>query len=114
MAPHRSEKAVIYFQEALTKDPGYAAAYSGLADCYNQMGTVFIGKPPGDIRPKAIAAATRALEIDDELAEAHASLGWAKFFGWEWSEAEQELRRAIQLNPNYAEARRVYSLYLVS
>jgi tetratricopeptide (TPR) repeat protein len=108
------EKAVGYFEQALAKDPRYAAAYSGLADSYNRLGMTLIGRPPGEMRSKAIAAASEALRIDEGLAEAHVSLGWAKFFDWDWPGAEESFRRAIALNPKYVEAHQLYSLYLVA
>ncbi|MEJ7625095.1 MAG: protein kinase [Pyrinomonadaceae bacterium] len=85
-------RATDYFKKAIEKDPNYALAYAGLALNYNSYGLYSIA-PPADYGPKAKAAAMRALELDDSLAEAHVAMG-----------AEQELRRAIELNPNYAEA----------
>jgi TolB-like protein/Flp pilus assembly protein TadD/predicted Ser/Thr protein kinase len=108
------EKAIAYFESALAKQPGYAAAYSGLADCYNWLGTAFVGKPPTEFRPKAIAAARRALQLDDNLAEAHAALGWARLTEWDWSGAESAFQRAIELSPNDEEAHRLYAYYLAS
>jgi len=108
------EKAVGYFEGALAKEPRYAAAYSGLADSYNRLGMTLIGRPPGEMRSKAIAAASEALRIDEGLAEAHVSLGWAKFFDRDWHGAEESFLRAIALNPKYAEAHQLYSLYLVA
>lgn len=108
------EKAVGYFERALAKEPRYAAAYSGLADSYNRLGMTLIGRPPGEMRSKAIDAASEALRIDDGLAEAHVSLGWAKFFDWDWPGAEESFLGAIALNPKYAEAHQLYSLYLVA
>jgi tetratricopeptide (TPR) repeat protein len=108
------EKAVGYFERALAKEPRYAAAYSGIADSYNRLGMTLIGRPPGEMRAKAIAAASEALRIDGGLAEAHVSLGWAKFFNWEWPGAEESFLRAMALNPKYAEAHQLYSLYLVA
>jgi serine/threonine protein kinase/Flp pilus assembly protein TadD len=97
-------KSIEYFQRAIEKDPSYALPYSGVADSYNMLG-LWGGLPQTESAPKAKAAAIKALEIDDQLAEAHASLGWTKFaFDWDWSGAEKELRRAIELNPSYATA----------
>jgi serine/threonine protein kinase/Tfp pilus assembly protein PilF len=105
-------KGIEYFQRAITKDPNYALAYSGLADCYNIMaGFVFVS--PKEVYPRAKAAALKALEIDDTLAEAHASLGWTKaFYDWEWSGAEREFQRAIELNPRYGDAHLMYGAAL--
>jgi TolB-like protein/Tfp pilus assembly protein PilF len=99
------QRAVSYFRTAIDADPAYAAAYAGLADCYNQLATVLVGQSPAHYRALAIAAAKRALEIDDQLAEAHAALGFAKLYDWDWTGSELELRRALELNPSYASAR---------
>jgi len=104
-------RAIEYFSEALEKDPNYALAYAGLADCYNLLG-VFGYVPPRDAYPRGKAAATKALELDEELAEAHASLARNKIaFGWDWSGARREFERALELNPNYATAHYWYSYY---
>lgn len=100
------KKSIDYFQQAVEKDPTYALAYSGLADSYNMLG-LWGDLPQMESAPKAKAAAIRALEIDDQLAEAHASVAWTKFaFEWDWSGAERELQRSIELNPSYATAHR--------
>jgi len=91
-------RATDYFNKAIEKDPNYALAYAGLASNYSSYGLYNIA-PPADYRPKAKAAAMRALELDDSLAEAHVALGKSGA-----DNAEQEFRRAIELNPNYAEA----------
>jgi eukaryotic-like serine/threonine-protein kinase len=104
-------QAIDYFQQAIDRDPNYALAYSGLADCYSNL-QGYAGAPPREMRPRARAAALRALEIDDSLAEAHASLGLNSHQSWQWAEAERELKRAIELNPNYASAHQWYSLWL--
>jgi TolB-like protein/DNA-binding winged helix-turn-helix (wHTH) protein/Tfp pilus assembly protein PilF len=106
-------KAIEFFRKAIDEDPAYAGAYAGLADCYNQLGTVLIGgQPPTEIRPLAIAAAKKALEIDPELAEAQATLAYARLYDWEWTAAEEGFLRAIRLNPSYASAHLWYSHYL--
>jgi tetratricopeptide (TPR) repeat protein len=97
--------AVAYFRTAIDGDPAYAAAYAGLADCYNQLATVLVGQSPAHYRGLAMATAKRAIEIDDQLAEGHAALGFAKLYDWDWAGAELELRRALELNPSYASAR---------
>jgi Flp pilus assembly protein TadD len=104
-------QAVDYFQQAIDRDPNYALAYSGLADCYSNL-QGYAGAPAREMRPRARAAALRALEIDDSLAEAHASLGLIHYQSWQWAEAERELERAIELNPNYPSAHQWYSLLL--
>ena len=101
-----------YFQKAIDMDPNYAMAYAGLADAYNRLGG-FNTLPPKDGYPKARAASLKALEIDDNLAEAHTSLGSVKFFyDWDWSGAESEFRRSIEINPSYSDAHQMYSYYL--
>jgi len=98
-------KAVELFRKSIAQDPAFARAYAGLADCYNQLGTVMIGgRSPADSRKLAIAAAKRALEIDPELAEAHAVLGYSNLYEWNWAQARSSLESAIRLNPNYAPA----------
>ena len=108
------KKATSYFQQAIDKDPGYALAYAGLADCYN-LHSYYGELPPRESFPKAKAASTRALEIDDRLAEAHTSLAFVRaWHDWDWPAAESEFERALQLNPNYATARHWYALYLMA
>ncbi len=102
------QKAVTYFEQAIDKDPKYAAAYSGLADCYIILGGYGILPQPLALQ-KAKAAAEKAVALDDHLAEAHASLGLLHtFIDWNWNEAKRELERAIELNPNYATAHHWY------
>lgn len=108
-------KAISFFQSAIEGDPAYAPAYVGLADCYNALGTVQIGSlPPAESRREAEEAARKALEIDNEMAEAHAALGYVKHYNWDWAAAEQELKLAIELNPNYAYAHDRYATLLIS
>jgi len=110
--PFWIERAVQYFEQAIQLDPDYALAYAGLADSYNLMAGNS-GLPPSETFPKARAAALRALEIDDTLAEAHTSLALVRYlFDWQWSAAERGFRRAIELNPNYATAHHWYGEYL--
>ena len=95
------DQSIEYFQRSIGKDPGFALAYAGLADSYLARST----GSPQEFDPKAKAAATRALELDDDLAEAHAALGAEKAdFEYDWQGAEQEFKRAIELDPNYADA----------
>jgi tetratricopeptide (TPR) repeat protein len=98
------EEALGYFQAAINSDGSFAPAYAGMADAYNVLGTVFIGTPPGDARPKVIAAARKALELAPELAEARVLLANALQKDWHWAEAETEYRRAIELSPSGAGA----------
>jgi TolB-like protein/DNA-binding winged helix-turn-helix (wHTH) protein/Tfp pilus assembly protein PilF len=102
-------KAIDYFQQAIAKDPTYAAAYAGLADSYALSGG-FSLVPVEQAMPRAQAAAEKALELDSDLAEAHASLGLiAPFINWAWTDAERHYQRAIELNPNYATAHHWYA-----
>ncbi len=107
-------RAIEYFHKALEKDPNYILAYTGLSDSYNILG--YYGfHPPKDAFPKAQAAARSALEIDNTIAEAHASLGYSYlFYDKDWGAAENELKTAIKLKPNYAPGHQWYALYLIS
>ena len=108
------DKALDYFQQAIAADPNYALAYAGIADCYNLMDD-WGSTPPQQTFPKARAAALKALQLDDSLAEAHTSLAMVhEAWEWDWPAAEQEYKRALQLNPNYATARQWYAMFLVA
>ncbi len=109
-------KAIEYFQLATQKDPGYALAYAGLADCYSIIGSAIVGTVPSyEVAPKAKAAALKALELDGTLAEAQTSLATVQFnYDWDWAAAATGFRRAIELNPSYATAYQRYSLYLIA
>jgi TolB-like protein/DNA-binding winged helix-turn-helix (wHTH) protein/Tfp pilus assembly protein PilF len=109
-------KAIRYFENATRKDPQYALAYAGLADCYGIIGATIYGSvPAAEAAPKAKAAAIRALQIDPSLAEAQTSLATAKFnYDWDWAGAAEGFRRAIQLDPSYATAYQRYSLYSIA
>jgi eukaryotic-like serine/threonine-protein kinase len=113
--PASIRTAISHFETALALDPTYAPAYAALADCYNQLGTVLVGGgPPREWRSKAAEAAIKALQIDADLAEAHATLGYVRHYNWEWADAESSFRRAIALNPSYALARIWYANFLCS
>jgi TolB-like protein/DNA-binding winged helix-turn-helix (wHTH) protein/Tfp pilus assembly protein PilF len=106
------QRAAKYFQEAMVKDPNYAPAYAGLADTYVMMCSWNL-VPKNEFIPKARAAALKALQIDDTLAEAHTSLALiVENYDWDWQTAEKEYRRAIQLDPDYATAHQWYAEYL--
>jgi TolB-like protein/Tfp pilus assembly protein PilF len=108
-------RAQKYFEQAIEKEPGYALAYSGLADTYFYRGYAFGRMAPKDAMPKARAAALKALELDDTLAESHVSLAVVRcFFDWDWPGAEQEFKRAIELNANYATTHHAYSALLAA
>ena len=102
--PGDFEKAIGFFQQAIGRDPNYALAYSGLADTYTLL-TAYSSAPPREVMPKAKEAALKALELDDTLAEAHASLGQVSaYYDFDFITAEREYRRALELNPNYPTA----------
>jgi serine/threonine-protein kinase len=110
--PEGIKTAIEYFQQSVEKDPNYALAYAGLADCY----VVTVNpSPPKEKMPKAKAAATKALQLDDTLAEAHTSLAAVlSRYDWDWPSAQKEFKRALELNPRYAEAHEWYAAwYLV-
>lgn len=98
------KKGLAYFQRAIALDPTYAEAYAGIADSYAMLG-LYTVLPPNDAFPKAKAAATKALELDNALAEAHSTLGFVHFYyDWDGPAAEREFTTALQENPNYAMA----------
>lgn len=108
-------KAIGLFQSAIKEDPSYAAAYVGIADCYNALSAVQFGAlSPTEGRQRAQEAATKALELDSALAEAYNALGYVKHYNWDWANAEQDFKRAVELNPNYANAHNFYAAYLIS
>ncbi len=108
------KKAVDYFNQAIVKDPNYAAAYSGLADTYALLGDwQYAVMTPKEAMPRAKAAAIKALELDDSLGEAHASLAFClDGFDWNFEAADREFRRAIELSPSYATGHHWYSWHL--
>jgi TolB-like protein/Flp pilus assembly protein TadD len=102
------KKSIDYFEQAITADPDYALAYAGVADAYALL-PGYSGGNPRDCYPKAIAAAKKALELDDTLAEARTSLALAIwYYDFDSSQANREFQRAIELNPNYASAHQQY------
>lgn len=107
-------QGIKFFEEAIEIDPNYAPAYAGLADCYNML-VVYGMRQPREGFPKAKEAAIKALEIDEKLAEAHASLAFIKFrWDWDRAETEREFQQAIKLKPSYAPAHQWYSSFLVA
>ena len=109
------KKAIGYFNQAIETDPNYAQAYTGLADSYALMGDWEYGVlPPTEAFPKAKAAASKALAIDNTLGEAHTSLAFVlDLFDWDWAAAEREYRQAVELSPNYATAHQWYTWHLI-
>jgi serine/threonine-protein kinase len=113
--PESLNKGVEYFQQAIDKDPNYALAYAGLADSYSLLGSTIGGLLPRETFPKAKTAALKALEVDDTLAEAHAARALVSLrYDWDWPTTEREIKRAIELNPNYATAYQWYAAYLAA
>ncbi len=107
-----TQRAIEYFQQALDRDPSYALAYAGIADCY-QVLPIMSDVPSSESFSKARTAALKALEIDPGLAEAHASLGYINFFfDRDWEGSKKEYQRALELNPNYPAAHWGYALLL--
>jgi TolB-like protein/Tfp pilus assembly protein PilF len=98
------EKSIAYFEEAIRKDATFAPAYLGLGEAYDELGSIFVGGPAQEVRPKVISAARKALELDPELAEAHVLLAHVHQKEWQWAEAEAEYKRALELKPNDADA----------
>lgn len=104
------QKASVFFKAALEDDPAFALAYTGLADSYSFQGGFL---SPDEVFPRARGAAERALQLNEQLAEAHTSLGFVFLqYDWSWKRAETEFKRAIQLNFNYATAHSMYSRLL--
>jgi eukaryotic-like serine/threonine-protein kinase len=108
------KKGIEFFRQAIEIDPTYALAYAGIADCYAIL-NFFGDLSPKESATKATAAARKAFEIDDTLAEVHTSLGLVKLiYEWDWQSAQREFKRAIKLSPNYATAHDWYSAYLMA
>jgi len=108
-----AEKAIDYFREATGKDPGNAEAWAALAGCYASLGSDIGSIDPAKAAPEARAAVAKALELDPHLAEAHGTLAKIKlWYDWDWTGAEREFRRAIELNPNDSRNHMGYSQYL--
>ncbi len=116
----RTEKglkdAIQKFESSIKRDPKFALAYTGLADAYSILASYSLEYvPPKEGFPKAKTAAEKALSLDDHLAEAHASLGLVKFYyEWDWNGAEAEFKRALELNPGYAQAHQYYADFVKS
>jgi TolB-like protein/Tfp pilus assembly protein PilF len=102
-------KSIDYFQQAIERDPDYAPAYAGLAQSYFFLSQL---RPPGEMLPRVEAAAAKALELDDALAEAHALRATVAVLEWDWAGAEDGYRRALELNPNEALVHLYYAQFL--
>lgn len=112
--PDDLNKAVDYFTQAIVHDANCAPAYVGLANCYNLLREYTL-MPASEAYPRALASAKRAVELDDQSSEAHASLAFALFYGmWDAANADREFRRAIELNPNNAVAHHWFATYLAA
>jgi TolB-like protein/DNA-binding winged helix-turn-helix (wHTH) protein/Flp pilus assembly protein TadD len=107
------EQSIAYFENAIAKDPTFAPAYLGLANAYESLSLILVGAPPGQMRPKVIQAAQKALELDPELAEAHVVMAAVYQRQWRWSDAESEYRKALQLKPNDAAAHLGFANWLL-
>ena len=109
------EKAINEFERAVSLDPGYALAYTGLADVYALQAINNSGEARDALYEKARAKASKALQLDETLAEAHTSMGWIhRIHDWNWESSEKQFKRAIELNPNYANAHQWYALLLTT
>jgi TolB-like protein/DNA-binding winged helix-turn-helix (wHTH) protein/Tfp pilus assembly protein PilF len=110
---HAVEESVAHFQEAIAKDPTFAPAYLELGGAYYQLGTIFLGEPPQEMRPKAMAAVRKALELEPDMAEGHAFLGSLYQEEFRWKEAEVEYQRALTIEPNDPVATGHYGFWLL-
>ena len=107
-------RANAYFEQAITRDPTYALAYAGLARVYGRQ-AVFGYVPPGEAFPKSISAARKAIALDERSADAHAALAYSTlYYDWNWTQSDQELHRALALDPNNVEAHNIYGLFLMT
>ncbi|HVH15515.1 MAG TPA: tetratricopeptide repeat protein [Candidatus Angelobacter sp.] len=110
------KESIRHFESAVKRDPNFALAYTGLADAYSILASYSLEYiPPREGFPKAKAAAQKALALDRQLAEAHASLGLVKFYyDWNWKDAESQFKKALELNPGYAQAHQYYADFVKS
>ena len=105
-------EALKYFQQAVQLNPKYALAYVGEADCYKELG-IWGALPPRESNSKAKAAIQKALEIDNNLGEGHATLAHLHFvYDWDWAGAQEEFNRALELSPRSSEVHQLYAIYL--
>ena len=106
------EKSLAYFQRAIEKDPNFASAYIGLSDTYLNLSSILIGVRPEEGRLKAMEAIRKALELDPQSIEAHLHMAFLHRIQWQWADAETEVRRALELNPNNAAAQNEFAHWL--
>jgi TolB-like protein/DNA-binding winged helix-turn-helix (wHTH) protein/Flp pilus assembly protein TadD len=107
------EQSIAYFEETIGKDANFAPAYVGLANAYERLGSVPVGGPPKETHPKMMSAARKAIELDPDLAEPHVLLAAVYQKQWQWSDAEAEFKRALELNSNDAGAYVGYAKWLM-
>jgi class 3 adenylate cyclase/TolB-like protein/Tfp pilus assembly protein PilF len=108
------DKALVYFRQAIEIDPTWAPGYAGMADVYETYGNNRHW-PPAEAHPRARAAALKAIELDENLPEAHVTLSAVmRDYEWDWEGSEREIRRALELDPNYARGWQIYSWNLLS
>jgi DNA-binding winged helix-turn-helix (wHTH) protein/TolB-like protein/tetratricopeptide (TPR) repeat protein len=113
--PEGYEKAIVEFERAIALDPKYALAFTGMADVYALQANIRTGEERDALYEKSRTTATKALELDEGLAEAHTSLGWVKrVHDWDWAGSETEFKRALALNPNNVNAHQWYALLLTT
>jgi TolB-like protein/Tfp pilus assembly protein PilF len=107
------EKSLVYFQNAVKEDPTFAPAYVGLANAYNELGSNFVGDPPGPAIQRELSAAQRALELDPNLVDAHILLADVHMWHYQWGDAEAEYKRALELSPNNSDANAGFAWWLL-
>lgn len=112
-SPANLNRRRAFFEEAIRNDPTFSPAYVGLGNTYMNFGTIFMGAPPAEMRPKILSTATKALELDPNLAEAHSLIANVYQQSWRWKDAEAEYKRALTLKPNDPAARAGYAQWLL-
>jgi TolB-like protein/DNA-binding winged helix-turn-helix (wHTH) protein/Flp pilus assembly protein TadD len=114
-SPAAMRKSIVYFEEAIKRDPAFAPAYLGLAQAYVELGKPGVaGAPPNEVQPKVTSAVRKALELDPALPGAHGLMGSLYQMQWQWNDAEREYKLALELDPNDAGAHLSFSTWLLS